>query len=129
MQGCHLVFNRFEPRGLLSFTCLLVVVPIVLTPVLIPHNHNVPLAVAMTFSTYLSTLVAATLAYRLSPFHPLAKYPGPVMCKISKLWFAGVAMGGKQHIYYQQIHEHYGDIVRIGTSVRLPHIQSPKWPL
>lgn len=47
-------------------------------------------------------------------FHPLARYPGPILCKISMFWLAKVAWGGKEHIYHQELHERYGDIIRIG---------------
>lgn len=69
----------------------------------------------MAWSIYLVSLVLCTVTYRISPFHPLAKYPGPLACKVSKIWFAFVAWQGKQHLYYNQLHRRYGDIVRIGT--------------
>jgi hypothetical protein len=52
--------------------------------------------------------------YRLSPFHPLAKYPGPVIAKTSKLWAAYVCARGDLHRYYKNLHNRYGDVVRVG---------------
>lgn len=43
-----------------------------------------------TFAIFHTTLISSIVLYRLSPFHPLAKYPGPVLAKISKLWFVSV---------------------------------------
>ncbi|KAL0954589.1 hypothetical protein HGRIS_003549 [Hohenbuehelia grisea] len=63
---------------------------------------------------YVMTLVLSVSTYRLSPFHPLAQYPGPVLCKLSKLWMMYISSQGKQHIYYQALHRRYGDVVRIG---------------
>lgn len=50
----------------------------------------------------------------MSTFHPLAKYPGPTINKLSMLWMAYVTSDGKQHIYYKKLHDAYGDIVRVG---------------
>ena len=52
--------------------------------------------------------------YRLSPFHPLAKYPGPAIAKTSKLWAAYVCARGDLHRYYKSSHDRYGDVVRVG---------------
>ena len=52
--------------------------------------------------------------YRLSPFHPLAKYRGPTIAKTSKLWAAYVCSRGGLHRYLKSLHERYGDVVRVG---------------
>lgn len=59
-------------------------------------------------------LTVSVCAYRLSPFHPLAKYPGPVMLKVTKLWGAWEGYQGKTHLYVKGLHDRYGPIVRIG---------------
>ena len=87
-----------------------------------------------TYSIFYTTLVSSVVFYRLSPFHPLAEYPGPVLAKISKLWFVSVrgsvfecsglmlrlskaylGWKGKQHVHYRNLHKKYGDVVRVGT--------------
>ena len=68
------------------------------------------------FPVYLDLLAACTIAYRLSPFHPLARYPGPVGARISKFWMAFKCLGGHQHHYIRSLHQRYGDVVRTGTS-------------
>ncbi|RDB16896.1 hypothetical protein Hypma_002424 [Hypsizygus marmoreus] len=113
---CHGVYNKLEPRQLLWHVALLVLVPLSMTPLLLPLFSNVIWAALVAWSVYLATLATSITVYRLSPFHPLAKYPGPLLCKISKIYFAFVSSGGKQHIYYQQLHLRYGDIVRIGPN-------------
>jgi hypothetical protein len=55
-----------------------------------------------------------TLAYRLSPFHPLADYPGPLIAKSSKWWGAYVTFRGDTHSHYKNLHDYYGDVVRVG---------------
>ncbi|KAJ7510455.1 cytochrome P450 [Mycena galericulata] len=113
---CHSIFNKLEPRALLHVVLLLVLPPIFLTALVLPHIPGILHAALLTFAIYLSSLVISIMLYRLSPFHPLAKYPGPLLCKVSKLWFAGIAMGGKQHLYYSKLHQRFGDVVRIGPN-------------
>ena len=114
MQASHVVFKWFEPHDPVSLVCLLVGVPGIMTAVVLPHHSDVISAARTSFVTYFTTLVISILAYRLSPWHPLAEYPGPIACKISKLWFAAISLGGKQHLYQQQLHDQYGDVVRVG---------------
>jgi len=54
--------------------------------------------------------------YRLSPFHPLARYPGPAIAKTSKLWVSYVCAKGDLHRYYKSLHDRYGDVVRVGPN-------------
>jgi len=90
------------------------VVPSLLVPVLQLRIPSLLLAAAITFTCYYALILFYVAAYRLSPFHPLAKYPGPIANKLSKVTMAYVASTGKQHVYYMQLHKQYGDIVRIG---------------
>lgn len=57
------------------------------------------------------------MLYRLSPWHPLASYPGPLPCKLSKLYMAYISQGEKQHLYLYNLHKRYGDIIRIGRKL------------
>ncbi|KAJ7746377.1 cytochrome P450 [Mycena metata] len=114
--GCHLLFNRLEPRSVPAFAALLVLPPLVLSMLLFDGVNSFLATIAITFLTYLAILSVSVVLYRISPFHPLAAYPGPLMCKVTKLWLAGIAMGGKQHVYYRDLHRRYGDVVRIGPN-------------
>ncbi|KAJ7056673.1 cytochrome P450 [Mycena amicta] len=113
---CHAIFNRWEPRSMMSFAILLALIPTLLTLLSLPHTSGILPAALLTFTIYFLCLMTSVVVYRLSPFHPLAQYPGPLLCKISKLWFAGIALHGKQHLYYYQLHQRYGDVVRIGPN-------------
>ena len=75
--------------------------------------------VPLAFTAYIGALLFFTLAYRLSPFYPLAKIPGPVIAKTSKWWAAYITAKGDLHRYYKTLHDRYGDVVRIGLSRRL----------
>lgn len=69
------------------------------------------------FPLYWGLTLVYIVVYRLSPFHPLAKYPGPLRCKISKGWMAYVAARGDMHRYVNGLHVQYGDAVRIGEDL------------
>lgn len=64
--------------------------------------------------TYWTTLAASVLCYRVSPFHPLYQYPGPVICKLSRLWTVYKNWDGHLPQYHKALHDRYGPIVRIG---------------
>ena len=93
-----------------------------------------------SYVLYLGVLTLSVVLYRLSPFHPLSRYPGPVLCRTSMFWHVIRTADGKQMVYLRSLHATYGDIVRIGESplpsalggtmcsVRLRHF-SPPGPL
>ncbi|KIM78409.1 hypothetical protein PILCRDRAFT_11126 [Piloderma croceum F 1598] len=112
----YYIFKRFEPDKPGPVGFLLVVTPSILVPVLHLHILSLPLAITTTFSLYYSLILFYVATYRLSPFHPLAKYPGPITNKLSKLTMSYIASTGKQHTYYRKLHEHYGNIVRTGPN-------------
>ncbi|KAJ7625445.1 cytochrome P450 [Mycena rosella] len=114
--GCHIIFNRLEPHNPLVFTSLLVLPPLVLSAFLGTYGNSIFMTIGISFLTYLTTILASVVLYRVSPFHPLASYPGPLAYKITKLWLAGNALGGKQHLIIQDLHQRYGDVVRVGPN-------------
>lgn len=71
-------------------------------------------AALVSVATIFGTMFLSIAAYRLSPFHPLARYPGPLGCRLTKFWMAILSLSGRQHIYIQELHKRYGDVVRIG---------------
>ncbi|KAH9959236.1 high nitrogen upregulated cytochrome P450 monooxygenase 2 [Russula dissimulans] len=112
----HLVFRHFEPSATWPRIILLLVIPALLS---LPVSYIVPwsyAALPLAFITYGSGLVFFILAYRLSPFHPLAKYPGPLIARTSKWWAAYVSFRGDAHKYYRNLHDRHGDVVRIGPN-------------
>jgi cytochrome P450 len=48
--------------------------------------------------------------------HPLGKYPGPVLGKLSKFYFLYFALRGNTHTWLENLHYKYGDIVRYGPN-------------
>ncbi|OCH88922.1 high nitrogen upregulated cytochrome P450 monooxygenase 2 [Obba rivulosa] len=108
--GVHVIFKRYEPKEPLVHMALLVGSPAFLSFLLAPHN------ISATFLIFFASLAASIVLYRLSPLHPLARYPGPLLHKISALDFTRIALRGRPYAYIKRLHEKYGDIIRIGPN-------------
>ncbi|KAG7090560.1 hypothetical protein E1B28_009668 [Marasmius oreades] len=111
----YFIFKRTETIALKNLFILLLVVPGLLLAFVQPTDTSFIQGVLSVLGYYI-TIIGCTLLYRLSPWHPLAAYPGPLVCKITKLKGAAVGRSGKQHLYYQSLHSQYGDVVRIGPN-------------
>ncbi|KAN0137375.1 Cytochrome P450 [Lactarius tabidus] len=125
---CYQCFHHLEPRSKWPLLALFFVVPALLSVPISYHIPCTPVAVLLAFLTHGSAVTSFTLMYRLSPFHPLAKYPGPAITKTSKLWVAYVCTRGDLHRYYKSLHDRYGDVVRVGPnelSIRDPSLIHP----
>ena len=133
-QLVHHFFQKYEPQspGICAF--LLLILPGVVSGIFAQGASSVLGPLLRTYATFYTSLASSIVIYRLSPFHPLARYPGPVLAKISKLWFvstrgcmpecsvltirlskAYLGWQGKQHVHYRNLHKKYGDVVRVGT--------------
>ena len=71
------------------------------------------------YGIYIASIATSVVAYRLSPLHPLALYPGPTKYKLSKLVWAYETTLGDSHYRLKALHERYGDVVRTGTFLSL----------
>lgn len=58
------------------------------------------------------SLVAYVVYQRF--FHPLAKFPGPLLASLTDVWQAYQFMSLQQPYYLTQLHEKHGPIVRYG---------------
>jgi hypothetical protein len=135
LQLSHFVCHHWHPASLAAFGAVLAAPPVVITAALsTPFSYWILLRNAIV---YLTSLALSITAYRLSPFHPLAKYPGPVLARVSRLWAVSGVLGENQHIYSHQLFDRYGDIVRTGpnhliirNAAAVPVIHGPKerWP-
>ncbi|KAI1789088.1 high nitrogen upregulated cytochrome P450 monooxygenase 2 [Ganoderma leucocontextum] len=107
----HRVFRTYESYSTIAhFFCFLYTIFASSVP---PSTFS---TLFLCYATYLSTLVTSVVLYRLSPVHPLAPYPGPFWCRISKLWLASIAATGKQSRWFAALHDKYGDVVRVGPN-------------
>lgn len=114
----HLYFKRYEPQSPIVALSILFGTPsfLSLLDAYAGRNPAFALSTLGTFAIYFGTLVGSIVAYRVSPFHPLANYPGPFIARVSKLWMLLISSTGKPHEYYAQLHEKYGNIVRTGPN-------------
>jgi hypothetical protein len=116
-QLVHTVVHQHEPRSLRGFATLLFLLPVAISLASRPESL---LGFVATFSralpVYWASLAVSVGAYRLSPFHPLARHPGPLLARVSRLWALRVVLSGKQHLVSHQLFERYGDVVRTGPN-------------
>ncbi|CAP62135.1 uncharacterized protein PODANS_0_1540 [Podospora anserina S mat+] len=49
-------------------------------------------------------------------FHPLAKYPGPLLAKLTDAYMLYYAWRGDRHLEFWRMHEKYGKFVRFGPN-------------
>lgn len=112
----HLLFNRLEPRKTRYYLALLVGIPTMLIIHLSPLFSSVLVAVFCIYPLFLLALACSVILYRLSPVHPLAKFPGPILDRISMIRLFTIAAGGKRHEYFKKLHDTHGPFVRFGPN-------------
>ncbi|KAF9261542.1 high nitrogen upregulated cytochrome P450 monooxygenase 2 [Marasmius fiardii PR-910] len=113
----YFIFKRTETIASINLFILLLILPGSLPFVTAQKGlGSGVIQTTLGFLGYYATIIACTILYRLSPWHPLAAYPGPLICKLTKLKGAAVGRSGKQYLYYQELHRKYGDVVRIGPN-------------
>ena len=67
----YYIFKRYEPDRPLPLLGLLGAVPSALSAALyLAFPRSLLYTVATTYALYYATIIACTLAYRVSPFHP-----------------------------------------------------------
>ncbi len=114
LQVAHQIFRKYETYNIAVHAALLFGPPTFIIAFVSVPRWSLLHAVLVLYPTYLATLATSVVIYRLSPFHPLGRYPGPIGCKISKLHLAAICVPGYQHKYIKALHDRYGDVVRIG---------------
>lgn len=103
-------------QGLRSVISLFLGLPLLVFVFTIGRERNEPAFHIIFDLTAIHSISVAlsVLAYRLSPVHPLAKYPGPIHLRISTVWMAHIVSEGRRHTYFRELHARYGDCVRYG---------------
>lgn len=82
---------------------------------LLASLHCLGVAVA----SFATSLAASIVLYR-GYFHPLSHVPGPRLARFTSFWAVREASRDYRfHVRLKELHEKYGDVVRIGTC-RLP---------
>ncbi|KAK6603848.1 cytochrome P450 [Botrytis cinerea] len=59
-------------------------------------------------------------------FHPLSKYPGPVLAASSRLWYINQMINGTLAFTVKELHQKYGKVVRIAPD-ELSFVSSQAW--
>lgn len=86
---------------------------------LVPHFAISATVHLIGFATFYATLLTSIAFYRLSPWHPLAKYPGPILAKLSKLWAIFMLSSERRRSTIIKLHKEPGPYVRIGKFFRI----------
>lgn len=71
---------------------------------------------AKAVSCHVAALIASAVLYRLSPLHPLAKFPGPLINRITSLRLVQIVASGKRYEIINDLHKRYGAVVRTGPN-------------
>ena len=113
-----MLLNRLPVRGdhaslfyVVMFASIYVVARWTRQTVEAPLLFCLTITIIYTWSALMSTVV-----YRLSPFHPLASYPGPILWRVSSLRLSHVSFSGRRHLLLDDMHKTYGPFVRIGIT-------------
>ncbi|KAJ6457611.1 cytochrome P450 [Mycena sanguinolenta] len=110
----YLFLKRYEPTDPWLLAAFLLVPPLIVA--YFQEELDVLRSILYSYSLYYFGLSAWIVTYRTSPLHPLSRYPGPVACKISKLWLTFVGSRGKLHQYVKELHDKHGPVIRIGPN-------------
>ncbi|KAF9484551.1 high nitrogen upregulated cytochrome P450 monooxygenase 2 [Pholiota conissans] len=113
----HLLFNEYEEDHLPFLKKLAIVLPLIPSYAFYQQLYGSLLwAACIGYIATYATLFSSIVLYRVSPFHPLARYPGPLLAKCSKLWALYQVSTGKMHLVFSELHEKYGPVVRTGPN-------------
>ncbi|KAL5511138.1 hypothetical protein ACEPAH_4353 [Sanghuangporus vaninii] len=114
----HKIYNKYEvePANFPATLSLLVGVPALPCYFLTTASESTWLATFLAYGLFYVTLVLSIVLYRLSPVHPLGKYPGPISLKVSKFVAMYHTAGGKRFVFFKDLHDKYGPFVRVGPN-------------
>ncbi|KAF7333641.1 hypothetical protein MSAN_02407100 [Mycena sanguinolenta] len=111
----YLFLKKYEPTDPPLLASLLLIPPLIIA-LLHEEPHGAFGSILQSYSLYYFGLLSWIITYRICPLHPLWKYPGPMACKISKIWLTFVGSRGKLHLYVKELHEKHGPVIRIGPN-------------
>ncbi|KAF5384474.1 hypothetical protein D9757_006474 [Collybiopsis confluens] len=123
----HLYFRSHEPFGRTVPPTLAFILaePIILC-IGLAFTRSLPwTSYLLAYGAFHASLLSSIVLYRLSPFHPLARIPGPVMHKVSKLRAVWICWQGRQHIEFKAMHDKYGPVVRTVGSLGMIYPLAP----
>ncbi|KAI0911326.1 putative benzoate 4-monooxygenase cytochrome P450 [Ustulina deusta] len=68
-----------------------------------------------TLCFHLIGLFGSMFLYRVW-FHPLKRFPGPFLAKVSKLWHVWKVRDSQNYLFLESLRQQYGDFVRTGPN-------------
>lgn len=100
---------------ILAISPLLLFISTVVSTLLVSYSDALK-GLGLSFLTYFATLLLSggPSPFTVFPFHPLARYPGLLPAKVTKLYHVSKIWEGRQHLYMKELHDRYADIVRAG---------------
>jgi len=91
------------------------------------QNANTGFWISISVLSTLVGLVVLKLIYNISPFHPLSKYPGPLLWRASRLPASYHHARGDLYKCIATMHAHYGATVRLAPD-ELSFTSPSAWP-
>ncbi|KAK0475559.1 cytochrome P450 [Armillaria novae-zelandiae] len=67
-------------------------------------------------ASFLGTMIVLAIAYRLSPMHPLWRFPGPFLNKVTSFKAMHMVSTGHRYLIIKDLHKKYGKFVRTGDA-------------
>ncbi|KZV93858.1 cytochrome P450 [Exidia glandulosa HHB12029] len=116
----HQVFRRHEPTPGVAVGSV-VVADLAVYAILarfdeLSKDYSPFIILVLSGAVAVTSLLLSIALYRLSPFHPLAQFPGPWDYKLTKLRATFTAYKGFHYKNVKKLHDRYGPIVRVGPN-------------
>ncbi|KAI9725117.1 MAG: hypothetical protein M1828_003459 [Chrysothrix sp. TS-e1954] len=113
-------FNRSEHHLYGARYLSIFVVACCTAVALIVRNEEVPFSIALRevaaiAGSLLGGIYSSLLIYRIF-FHPLNKFPGAFMARVTSLWYTSQVLNADAPHQLVRLHQKYGDFVRVGSS-------------
>ncbi|RPD52947.1 high nitrogen upregulated cytochrome P450 monooxygenase 2 [Lentinus tigrinus ALCF2SS1-7] len=113
----HQAFRRYDTYYPSVHAVLLLAPPLVAALVASSWSDSpAPGFIPIIFLRYIIGLGTSIILYRLSPVHPLSRYPGPYLRRSSHFVSACIAVAGNRCRHFDALRRRYGDIVRTGPN-------------
>ncbi|TBU54283.1 hypothetical protein BD310DRAFT_82387 [Dichomitus squalens] len=114
----HQVFRKIDTYSTLFHAIFLLCPPVLITYFVTDATSSsiYQRTLVSCYGVFYLALALSIVAYRLSPSHPLARYPGPFWYRTSSFCHAFLSVSGQRNTYLKALHERYGDVVRTGPN-------------